>query len=69
MPAFSNLLSSADVEAIFGRTDRTIRTWAKKGYLRRIKVGNSVFYSPENVNSLVSSGLTGAILDGSGSSE
>ena len=57
-----DLLSSAEVEAIFDRSDRTIRDWVAKGHLRKLKVGHSVFFLADDVRRLVSSGLTEAIL-------
>lgn len=43
------LLSSADVEAYFGRGPRTIRRWRKQGHLKAITVGRSVFFHPDEV--------------------
>jgi hypothetical protein len=57
-----DLLSSAEVEAIFNRSDRTLRDWARKDRLRRLKIGNSVFYLAEDVRRLIASGLTQSIL-------
>lgn len=51
------LLTSAEVQAIFGRSDRTLRDWARKGWLRRVKIGHSVFYLAEDVRRLVAEGL------------
>lgn len=47
------LLRSADLEAYFGCSDRTIRRWAARGYLNPIHVGGSVFFHADDVKRLV----------------
>lgn len=43
------LLCSADVEAYFGRSDRTVRRWVKKGHLTPIYIGGALFFHPDEI--------------------
>jgi excisionase family DNA binding protein len=56
-----DLLTAAEVAEIFRRSDRTIREWIRKGWLRQVKIGRSVFYLAEDVRRLVASGLSDAL--------
>ena len=47
------LMTSADVAAFFGCTERTIRNWRKRGVLRARRVGGSVFFLEDEVVALL----------------
>jgi predicted DNA-binding transcriptional regulator AlpA len=47
------LLSTRNLMAIFGRSDRTIRNWVAAGHLHPIKVGRSVFFGKHEIDALV----------------
>jgi hypothetical protein len=55
IPASSipDLLSSAEVEQIFGRSARTLRRWEQSGHLVPIPVGSAKFYRAEDVRRLI----------------
>jgi len=55
-PAPIDLLSSAAVAALFGRTPRTIRNWVRAGHLHPIKVGGAVFFRRADVERLANFG-------------
>jgi hypothetical protein len=60
---FPKLLSTGEVEAIFGRSGRALREWARKGRLRRVKIGHSLFYLADDVRQLIADGLAAAMVD------
>lgn len=54
------LLSTRQVARLFGCTDRTIRNWVHAGHLRPVRVGRSVFFRRDEVESLAGfAGLEG----------
>ena len=55
--AIPDLLSSAEVEQIFGRSGRTLRRWEQCGHLTPVRVGHGKFYRPEDIRRLVSGQL------------
>jgi hypothetical protein len=59
-----SLLSSADVAAVFGRNERTLRRWAVRGHLVRVqvRVGRSVFYRAADITRLICGELQDAIV-------
>jgi excisionase family DNA binding protein len=64
-PAYAApLLSTAEVAARFGRTDRTIRRWISVGHLVPVRVGGAVFFHAEDINRLLSTRMSDAILRG-----
>ncbi len=58
------LLTTAEVAAIFRRTDRTIRRWAAMGRLLPVRIGGSVYFRAEDINALISRQISDAILLG-----
>lgn len=53
----SRLLSGPDVQRCFGRTERTLRRWARQGLLLPLRIGGSVFYRHEDITSLIENQL------------
>jgi hypothetical protein len=53
-PAIPDLLSSVEVEQIFGRSARTLRRWEERGHLMPVRVGHAKFYRAEDIRRLVS---------------
>ncbi len=53
-PALPELLSPRDVAAYFNRSLRTIREWARRGYLKPVRVHGAVFYRRDDVEAIVS---------------
>lgn len=47
------LLNRKDLSEYIGVSDRTLRRWEQKGYLPRIKIGNSVRYKISDVKKLL----------------
>lgn len=47
------MMSSAQVAEIFGRAPRTVRSWIKRGLLRPVRVGRSVFIPRAQVDALL----------------
>jgi hypothetical protein len=60
-PSFPELLSSAQVEQIFGRSARTLRRWEQRGHLTPVRVGNAKFYRADDIRRLVSDQLMDAM--------
>jgi len=58
------LLSAAEVQAIFGRSSRTIRRWIGQGYLTPVRVGRSLFFHPDDIRCVISNELQDRILAG-----
>jgi hypothetical protein len=52
-PPQPEVYSLREVAAIFGRTERTIRSWVKAGHLQRGGFGNSVFFSRAAIEALL----------------
>ncbi len=53
----TRLLSNKDVQACFGKSDRTLRRWARQGLLLPLRIGGSIFYRQEDIASLIESQL------------
>ena len=51
--ALPRTMSITQVANIFGRKSRTIRDWVKKGLLRPVRVGRSVFIPKAQVDALL----------------
>ena len=47
------LLSTAQVARIFGRSERTIRNWIRAGHLRPVRVGRAVFFRADDIHALL----------------
>ena len=58
------LLSTAEVQAVFGRSSRTIRRWMRRNYLTPVRVGRSLFFRPDDIRRIVSDELQDTILAG-----
>jgi hypothetical protein len=56
------LLSAAEVAAIFRRSERAIRAWTQRGYLRPVRVGRSLFFREDDVRELIADQLCRGIL-------
>jgi predicted site-specific integrase-resolvase len=50
------LLSAKQVAQIFDRNGRTLRNWVRKRYLRPVRVGRSVFFREEDIETLLDAG-------------
>lgn len=50
-------LSIADVQAIFGRSRRTIRRWIADGYLAPLRRGRELWFASADIESVVSARL------------
>jgi DNA-binding transcriptional MerR regulator len=51
----SPLLTTADLQFLFQRSDRTIRSWVGRGLLVPVKVGRSVYFRRDDVERLLTS--------------
>ena len=58
------LLSAAEVQAVFGRSSRTIRRWMRRNYLTPVRVGRSLFFRPDDIRRVISDELQDKILAG-----
>ena len=47
------MLSTAEVAEMFGRSPRTIRNWVARGLLQPVRVGRSVFIPRSQVDALL----------------
>ncbi|MCQ2957288.1 MAG: helix-turn-helix domain-containing protein [Candidatus Gastranaerophilales bacterium] len=48
------MLSPSDLKKIFrGKTDATFLNWAKRGLLKKYKIGGCVFYKADDVKKLI----------------
>lgn len=56
------MLTTAEIEAIFKRSNRTIRRWVSRGHLVPVHIGRSLFFRADDVMRLVSGRLCDAIL-------
>lgn len=52
-PPRPEVYSLREVAAIFGRTERTIRSWVKAGHLQRGGFGNALFFSRAAIEALL----------------
>ena len=59
-----DLLTMAEVAAIFRRQDRTIRRWISMGHLVPVRVGRALFFRADDVRRMVSTQMTEALLRG-----
>lgn len=48
-----NLLSTEEVRAIFHVQKSSLWVWAKRGYLKPIKLGNKNYYKQSDINELL----------------
>jgi Helix-turn-helix domain len=48
-PVADVLLTARRVAALLGRTCRTLRNWERRGWLRPIRIGRSIFYRPSDI--------------------
>ena len=48
-----NLLSTEEVRAIFHVQNTALWMWAKRGYLKPIKLGNKNYYKQSDINALL----------------
>lgn len=58
------LLSAAEVQAVFGRSSRTIRRWIRRNYLTPVRVGRSLFFRPDDIRRVIADELQDTILAG-----
>ena len=56
------LLSTADVTAVFKRSDRTIRNWVRQGHLQPVRVGGAVFFREGDIRALLTGHLCRRVL-------
>ena len=52
------LLSAAAVARIFNRSERAIRNWTQRGYLRPVRIGRSLFFRETDIRRLVAGQLS-----------
>jgi hypothetical protein len=55
-PVAEGLLTARRVEALLGRTRRTLRNWERRGWLRPVRIGRSIFYRPRDIEALAECG-------------
>ena len=58
------LLSIQDACALFGRSDRCLRRWARDGVLVPVRIGGAVYFLAEDIRGLIQSRHEKAILQG-----
>ena len=58
------LLSIQDACALFGRSDRCLRRWARDGVLVPVRIGGAVYFLAEEIRGLIQSRHEKAILQG-----
>ncbi len=58
-----DMFSTGALAAKFGRSPRTIRRWAERGYLMPIHIGGAVFFRAEDVLQLLNDQLVMSILE------
>ena len=56
------LLSANEVAAVFNCSERTIRNWIQRGYLRPVRVGRSLFFLEADIRELIARRLCHGIL-------
>jgi predicted DNA-binding transcriptional regulator AlpA len=56
------LLSTAEVAAVFNRSERTIRSWCRRGYFQPVRVGRAVFFQESDVRALITGRLDRDVL-------
>ena len=62
--ALPELLSIQDACALFGRSDRCLRRWARDGVLVPVRIGGAVYFLAEDIRGLIQSRHEKAILQG-----
>lgn len=55
------LLSSADVEAVFHRSARTIRRWVARKILNPVELHGSIFFLEDDIRALIDTKLRRAV--------
>lgn len=55
-PVAEGLLTARRVEALLGRTRRTLRNWERRGWLRPVRIGRGIFYRPSDLEALAEHG-------------
>ena len=60
LPPLSELIRGADVAAMFGVTDRTVRRWCAAGHLVPVRIGRSVFFRTDNIRRLIATDMVKA---------
>jgi excisionase family DNA binding protein len=56
------LLAVADLAAVFGRSERTIRRWISQGSIPALRVGRSIFFRSYDVSILIVRGIEATAL-------
>lgn len=47
------LLSSSDIQALFHRSDRTVRRWVERGLLMPVRMGRSLFFRRADIERII----------------
>jgi predicted site-specific integrase-resolvase len=68
-PGLPSLLSSAEVQALFGRSARTVRRWVRHGRLTPLRLGGAVFFRESDLRRLIEGELQAALAPGSAARE
>lgn len=55
--AIPDLMTVAEVCAVFRRTTRALRDWSGRGWLEPVRIGGNLYYHREDVLRLAQSGL------------
>jgi hypothetical protein len=63
------LMSTNDVAEMFGRHERSIRRWVRKGVLHPVRVSGSVFFPADEIRNLVASVVEASLPDRYGTSD
>ena len=58
--ALPGLLAMPDVQAVFGRSPRTIRRWIRRGHLVPVRIGGAVFFRESDIRKLIAGDLRAA---------
>ena len=51
------LLSGAEIQALFARSDRTVRRWIRLGHLIPVRIGGAVFFHEADIRRLIKGDL------------
>ena len=57
-----DLVRAADVAAMFGCNERTIRRWCAAGHLVPIRIGRSVFFRTDDLRRVIATDMAAAIV-------
>jgi excisionase family DNA binding protein len=56
LPEQNPLMTTREVAEVFRRSERTIRDWVRKGWLKPVRVGRSVYFRRADIERLLDQG-------------